>query len=424
MASGRRRGCAGTTCSATSRRRLDAAEAASVDAEVADRARRESALLTLAGSGSAGRWEAGSASTSWAPAVDGRLLEVSDQWLLLAGDAAVAGAQVLVAMSAVQSVAGLTPTRTGRRRPGVSGCDWGWGSRCAPSRATGRRSWSASPVAAPSKGRWNRSARTSSSTEHPAGEVRRRAGLAHGPFGALALVSLLLTGQVGEAGARVVAARCRSLAATGSASSSGPPPSASSSSPWTAARSGEWSRSRASGRTSGRCRPRLAHLDPPLTPPPILIAGRSPLRTSAGPRRGDVEHLRHVRGWKRRRLARVARDGHDAPGTTGRWAGGSVDQYGGPGGRSAPCLDDGWRSGRRTARMSHRPVGTEHRPASASHDGERHGDRESPSPESVPTAPCAVARHPAAAGGAARPPGGRAGRRCSPTRTSGSRSGP
>ena len=89
---------------------LEAAEAASVDAEVADRTRRESALLTLAErlGGSLGRRVG--VQVAGAGRVDGRLVELSGQWLLLAGDSGGAGgsgAQVLVVLSAVQSVAGL-----------------------------------------------------------------------------------------------------------------------------------------------------------------------------------------------------------------------------------------------------------------------------------------------------------------------------
>jgi hypothetical protein len=86
---------------------LDAAAAAAVDAEVADRSRRESALLTMAerlGGSLGGRV---GLHVVGAGRIDGRLVEVSAEWLLLAGDA---GAQVLVTMSAVQSVTDLTPT--------------------------------------------------------------------------------------------------------------------------------------------------------------------------------------------------------------------------------------------------------------------------------------------------------------------------
>jgi hypothetical protein len=90
---------------------LDAAEAAAVDSEVADRTRRESAQLTLAerlGGSLGGRV---GLHLLGAGRVDGRLVEVSAEWLLLTGEAgAGGGGQVLVPTSAVQAVTGLAPT--------------------------------------------------------------------------------------------------------------------------------------------------------------------------------------------------------------------------------------------------------------------------------------------------------------------------
>jgi hypothetical protein len=167
---------------------LDAAEAASVDAEVADRSRRESALLTLVErlSGSLGHRVGLHAAGSGR--VDGRLVEVSDEWLLLAGDA---DAQVLVTMSAVQSVTDLAPTSDARPAPAGQRVRLGLGIAL---RAIAR---DRSPVVVhltgggTVEGTLERvGADFVELTEHPAAEVRpRRSGAVRTvPFAAVALV--------------------------------------------------------------------------------------------------------------------------------------------------------------------------------------------------------------------------------------------
>ena len=167
---------------------LDAAEAASADAEVADRTRRESALLTLAerlGGSLGGRV---GVHLPGAGRVDGRVLEVSDEWLLLADDA---GAQLLVVTSAVQSLIDLAPTSDPASAPGGQRVRLGLG---VVLRAVAR---DRSPVVVhltgggTVEGTLERvGADFVELTEHPAGEVRpRRAGAVRTvPFAALALV--------------------------------------------------------------------------------------------------------------------------------------------------------------------------------------------------------------------------------------------
>jgi hypothetical protein len=171
---------------------LDAAEAASVDAEVADRARRESALLTLAGRLGGSLGGRIGVEVVGAGRVEGRLLEVSDQWLLLADDAPVVAAEVLVVRSAVQSVAGLASTSDRTSAPaGGQRVRLGLGVAL---RAIAR---DRSPVdvrltgGGTVQGTLERvGADFVELTEHPAGEVRpRRAGAVRTvPFAALALV--------------------------------------------------------------------------------------------------------------------------------------------------------------------------------------------------------------------------------------------
>ncbi|HTE71828.1 MAG TPA: hypothetical protein VK640_01330 [Actinomycetes bacterium] len=167
---------------------LDAAEAASVVAEVADRSRRESALLTLAerlGGSLGGRVGLHAVG---AGRVDGRVVEVSDEWLLLAGDA---GTQVLVTMSAVQSVTDLAPTSESMAAPAGQRVRLGLGVAL---RAIAR---DRSPVVVhltgggTVEGTLERvGADFVELTEHPAAEVRpRRSGAVRTvPFAALALV--------------------------------------------------------------------------------------------------------------------------------------------------------------------------------------------------------------------------------------------
>lgn len=83
---------------------LEAAEAASVDAEVADRTRRESALITLGDRLGGSLGERVGVHVVGAGRVDGHLLEVAAQWLLLTEDR---GAEVLVPLAAVQALADL-----------------------------------------------------------------------------------------------------------------------------------------------------------------------------------------------------------------------------------------------------------------------------------------------------------------------------
>jgi hypothetical protein len=167
---------------------LDAAEAASVDAEVADRTRRESALLTMAerlGGSLGGRV---GVHLAGAGRVDGRLVEVSAGWLLLAEDA---GVQVLATMWAVQSVVGLVPASAPTSSPA--------GQRVRPGLGVALRAIARdrSPVVvhltdgATVEGTLERvGADFVEVTEHPAGELRpRRAGAVRTvPFAALALV--------------------------------------------------------------------------------------------------------------------------------------------------------------------------------------------------------------------------------------------
>jgi hypothetical protein len=168
---------------------LDAAEAASVDAEVADRTRRERALLTLAErlGGSVGQ-RVGVHVVGAGP-VEGRLLEASEQWLLLLDDA---GAQMLVTTSAVQSAAGLAPTSDPPSAPaGSQRLRLGLG---VVLRALAR---DRSPVVVRLTGGGSVEGTVErvgadfvELTEHPAGEVRpRRADAVRTvPFTALALV--------------------------------------------------------------------------------------------------------------------------------------------------------------------------------------------------------------------------------------------
>lgn len=92
---------------------LDAADAAELEAEVADRTRRESGLVALVDRlrGAAGsRVSVRVAGTS----LEGVLLEVGSQWLLLAEDG---GRETVLPLAAVLSVAGLgAPTSVPRGR--------------------------------------------------------------------------------------------------------------------------------------------------------------------------------------------------------------------------------------------------------------------------------------------------------------------
>lgn len=169
---------------------LDAAEAAELDGEVADRTRRESALLTLAdrlGGSMGGRV---GLHVLGAGRVDGRLVEVSAEWVLLTG---AGDGQVLVPMAAVQTVSGLAPTthRTAAAPSGGQRVRLGLGVAL---RAIARDRL---PVVVHLTGGGTVEGTVErvgadflEVTEHPVGEVRpRRAGAVRTvPFAALALV--------------------------------------------------------------------------------------------------------------------------------------------------------------------------------------------------------------------------------------------
>ena len=170
---------------------LDAAEAAELDAEVADRTRREAAQL---GPGRPGPGR-GRAPGAWCGCsgpgpVDGVLVDVGSQWLLVAE---TGGREVLVPSTAVVSLAGL---RAWSGAPGSGGqvfARLGLGSRAARDRP--------GPAAGPGAGSSTRSVVSGTVdrvgadflevTEHGAGEPRRRAevtAVRTVPFAALALV--------------------------------------------------------------------------------------------------------------------------------------------------------------------------------------------------------------------------------------------
>ena len=176
---------------------LDAAEGASVDAEVADRTRRESALVTLVDRLSGSRGGRVGLQVLGAGRVDGRLLEVTGQWLLLADDR---GAEVLVPLAAVQAVSALSTASDPAAAP------------AAPDRPAGRlnaRLGLGVALRAIARDRAPVVVRLTGGgtvegtlervgadfvelTEHPAGEVRPRRAAAGAvrtvPFGAVALV--------------------------------------------------------------------------------------------------------------------------------------------------------------------------------------------------------------------------------------------
>ena len=83
---------------------LAAAAAAELDAEVADRARREAALLGLIDRARAATGHPVQVRVAGAGPVEGVLAEVGSQWLLLAE---TGGREVLVPLAAVVSLAGL-----------------------------------------------------------------------------------------------------------------------------------------------------------------------------------------------------------------------------------------------------------------------------------------------------------------------------
>lgn len=83
---------------------LDAADAAELGAEVADRTRRESALVALVDRVRGAAGSRVSARVAGTGAVEGVLLEAGSQWLLVAEDG---GRQTVLPLAAVLSVAGL-----------------------------------------------------------------------------------------------------------------------------------------------------------------------------------------------------------------------------------------------------------------------------------------------------------------------------
>ena len=83
---------------------LVAAEAADLIAEVADRTRRESALLTLADRARGAVGSRVAVQVSGAGQVEGLLVDVGSDWLLLSDDS---GRDVLVPLAAVLGLAGL-----------------------------------------------------------------------------------------------------------------------------------------------------------------------------------------------------------------------------------------------------------------------------------------------------------------------------
>ncbi len=83
---------------------LAAVEAADLSAEVADRTRRESALLTLADRARGALGSRVTVQASGAGQVDGVLVDVGSDWLLLADDT---GRDVLLPLTAVLGIAGL-----------------------------------------------------------------------------------------------------------------------------------------------------------------------------------------------------------------------------------------------------------------------------------------------------------------------------
>jgi hypothetical protein len=94
---------------------LDAAEASERDAEVADRTRRETALLGLVDRARAAAGHPVVLRVLGAGAVEGVLAEVGSQWLLLTE---TAGREVLVSLPAVVSLAGM---RAWSEAPGSGG---------------------------------------------------------------------------------------------------------------------------------------------------------------------------------------------------------------------------------------------------------------------------------------------------------------
>jgi hypothetical protein len=167
---------------------LEAAEAASVDAEVADRTRRESALITLADRLGGSQGDRVAVHVVGAGRVDGHLLEVAGQWVLLADDR---GADVLVALAAVQGLADLSASSDPGSDPAQGRMRLGLGVAL---RAVAR---DRAPVVvhltggSTVEGTLERvGADFVEVTEHPAAETRPRGGRAVRtlPFAALAMV--------------------------------------------------------------------------------------------------------------------------------------------------------------------------------------------------------------------------------------------
>jgi hypothetical protein len=86
---------------------LTAAAGAEVDAEVADRSRREAARLALVDRARAAAGRPLVLRVAGAGAVKGRLVDVGSEWLLLTDGAAGSDSESLVPLSAVLSISGL-----------------------------------------------------------------------------------------------------------------------------------------------------------------------------------------------------------------------------------------------------------------------------------------------------------------------------
>lgn len=83
---------------------IEAAQAAELDAEVADRTRRESALLAFADRARGGTGARVTVQVRGGGTVEGVLLEVGSEWLLLAEDG---GRDAVLPLAAVLSLSGL-----------------------------------------------------------------------------------------------------------------------------------------------------------------------------------------------------------------------------------------------------------------------------------------------------------------------------
>ena len=168
---------------------LDAAAAAELDAEVADRVRREAALLGLVDRARAAVGHPVVVRVRGAGPVDGRLVDVGAQWLLVAE---TGGREVLVPLTAVVSLAGL---RAWTGAPGSGGQVFARLGLGAALRGIARDRLPVQVVLVDGSlvgGTVDRvGADFVEVTEHGVGEVRRRGGVTGVrtvPFAGLALV--------------------------------------------------------------------------------------------------------------------------------------------------------------------------------------------------------------------------------------------